>query len=159
MNRAPSATRRPGPAVLPAALTAVLFTGLLASTSGLVGCETPPPNVAPVAGLPDPVPDPYNNPQVMLMDPDLQSLLAFPPAVVFNDPGRVMEVEQPVRNFTTETLLVDYRIVFYDDRGREVSPVMDWEFAPIRSKQMRRLKANALDDTAEDFRVEVKWAQ
>jgi uncharacterized protein YcfL len=124
----------------------------------LAGCETPP-HQRPVTGLPDPVAEPFNQPKVMLLAPELQPLLAFPPAVVFNDPGRVMEVEQPVRNFTDETLMLDFRIIFMDDRGLELEPVMDWEFVPLRSKQIRRLKANSLDASAADYRVEIKWAK
>jgi len=139
----------------PSALSTLL---LLAGSLAIVGCEAPP-HARPVAGLPDPVPEPYNQPKVMLLAPELQPLLAFPPAVVFNDPGRVMEVEQPVRNFTDETLMLDYRIIFYDDRGLEIEPVMDWEFAPVRSKQLRRLKANSMDASAADYQVEIKWAK
>jgi len=123
----------------------------------LAACEAP--NPAPAAGLGDSYPAPLNDPQISVLSADLRGWLHFSPAVVVRDDGRPLEVQVPVRNIAERQYNIDYRILFYDVNGAEVEPTMGWAFVSLQPKQGVRLKAKALDDRAESYRLEVKWAR
>ncbi|MEZ6210047.1 MAG: YcfL family protein [Phycisphaerales bacterium] len=57
-----------------------------------------------------------------------------------------------------ERYLLDYRFVFYDDRGMEVEPVMGWRMFSLEPREQRRVEAQALDARARDWRLQIKWA-
>jgi len=134
------------------AMLSMIFLSLL-----LAACESPSP--APPAGMGDVYPAPLNDPQISVLSPALRDWLAFSPAVVIRQPGRPLHVQVPVRNLAQRQYLIDYRFLFYDVNGTELEPTMGWTFAALQPKQILRLKAKALDDRAETYRLEVKWAQ
>ena len=108
----------------------------------VTGCKAPDTNPSP--GMADPYPAPMNDPNITILSPELRAWLGFQPAIVIEDGQRPMHVEQPVRNLTYEKYLIEYRILFYDENGRELTPVMGWEFVPLDPKQLVRLKRDAL---------------
>jgi uncharacterized protein YcfL len=120
------------------------------------GCKT---NTAPSPGMGDPYPAPMNDPQISVLSPELQRWLVFQPAIITKDGQRPMTVEVPVRNTTYNQYLIEYRILFYDRHGRELSPVMGWEFASLDPKQVVRLKRSAMTTEAETYRMEVRWSR
>lgn len=121
-----------------------------------VGCRT---DISPSPGLGDPVPAPMNDPQVTVLSPELQPWIRFHPAVIVDDGERPMQVEVPVRNLTDRQYLIDYRFLFYDANGSELTPLMGWRMAAFEPKQVQRLKASALSTEAVDYRLEVRWAR
>jgi len=120
------------------------------------GCQA---DRSPSAGMGDPYPAPMHDPQISVLSPELRPWLGFQPAVVVNDGERPMSVEVPVRNLSNRQYLIDYRILFYDADGSELSPVMGWESAVLEPKQVVRLKRRALDFDAVNYRLEVRWAR
>jgi len=124
----------------------------------LVACDTPP-DLSPSPGRGDPYPAPLNDPQISVLSPDLRPWLGFQPALVTVDGQRPMQIELPVRNLTAHRYLVEYRMLFYDDRDRLLDPTMGWRMVPLDPKQTVRLEANALDTVAANWRAEVRWAQ
>ena len=124
---------------------------------GLGGCQAP--DKAPSAGMGDWYPAPMNDPQISMLAPELREHLVFQPAIITRDDERPMSVEIPMRNTSYNRYYVDYRILFYDTNGRELSPVMGWEFVPLEPKQIVRLKRSALSTEADYYRLEVKWAK
>jgi uncharacterized protein YcfL len=121
-----------------------------------VGCAA---DRSPSPGMGDPYPAPMHDPQISVLSPDLRPWLGFQPAVVIDDGERPMSVEVPVRNLSERQYLIDYRILFYDANGSEISPVMGWEMAVLEPKQVVRLKRRALDLDAVAYRLEVRWAR
>lgn len=127
----------------------------LCACAGSGGCQTV--NTAPSPGLGDPYPAPMNDPQISVLSPELQPWIRFQPAYVTQDGKRPMSVEVPARNLTDRQYLIEYRFLFYNDEGVELSPVMSWAFQPLDPKQVVRLKGKALSTEAETYRLEVRW--
>jgi hypothetical protein len=122
------------------------------------GCKSNP-DIAPSPGMGDPYVAPLNDPQISILSPELRPYLGFHPAIVTKDGERPMSVEIPVRNLTYNKYLLEYRILFYDENGRELSPVMGWEFVPMDPKQIVRMKRSAMGVEAADYRLEVRWSR
>ena len=122
------------------------------------GCT---PDVSPRPGLGDPVPAPFNNPEITILDAPLQSVLGFQPAIIQRDreKGLPMQVQVPVRNLADPLYLIDYRFIFYDENGVELEPVMSWRRQELRSRQTVTLKAGAMTVDAVRYRLEIKWAR
>ncbi len=134
------------------ALTPLVFLCILA-----FGCEAP--NRAPAPGYGDPYPAPLNDPQISVLSEDLRPWLGFHPAIVVRDDSRPLDVQVPVRSMADRMYLIDYRILFYDENGVELEPLMGWKMVSLQPKQTVRLKANALSTDADAYRLEVKWAR
>ena len=135
---------------------ALVPVGILAAVVA-AGCSAP--NIAPAPGMGDPFPAPVNDPQITVHDEALRAFLGFHPATVVNDGQRPLYVEQPVRNLTDRQYLIDYRLIFFDAVGIELTPVMGWQFQPLQPKQTVRLKGRAPHTTAVSYKLEVKWAR
>lgn len=137
--------------------TSRAFALLLACGAALVGtaCHSP----APSPGQPDPYPAPENNPQIAVLDPNLQRGIGIQAAVVIPAGEGPMIVQVPVRNLTNFEYLVDYRVLFYDERGLEIQPTMSWKMVSLLPKQTANFSANGLDNTARNWRMEIKWAR
>ncbi len=133
-------------------LTAIA-TGALVSLTGCQQSFDPSPN----AGLIDPVPAPANNPQVSLGSQELAQLLGFEPGISERRNG-LLHVAVPMRNLTNNRYTLDYRFVFYDDSGMEVTPQMGFQEIIIDPKEQRRPAATAPDSRAVAYRMHVKWA-
>ena len=141
---------------LPAFTMPILSLALTVAALTLPGCKT---DTAPSPGMGDPYPAPMNDPQISVLSPELRRWLVFQPAIVTKDDHRPMSVEVPVRNTTYNKYLIEYRILFYDANGRELTPAMTWEFAPLDPKQIVRLKRSAMSTDAESYRMEVRWSR
>jgi len=129
---------------------------LVLTIAAFAGCQA---DRSPSPGMGDPYPAPIHDPQISVLSPDLRPWLGFQPAVVIDDGERPLSVEVPVRNLSNRQYLIDFRILFYDGDGSEISPVMGWETAVLEPKQVVRLKRRALDLRAENYRLEVRWAR
>lgn len=123
----------------------------------VAGCKATDINPSP--GMGDPYPAPMNDPHITIVSPELRPWLGFHPAIVIEDGERPMHVEQPMRNLTYEKYLLEYRIIFHDESGRELNPVMGWEFISVDPKQLVRLKRDAMSLDAKDYRIEVRWSR
>lgn len=123
------------------------------------GCRSTPNDTAPSPGMGDWYPAPLNDPQISVVSPELRPWLGFQPAIVTLDGQHPMRVEVPVRNSTYNKYLLGYRILFYDEFGRELDPVMSWELVPLEPKEVVRLKRSAMSTEAQSYRLEVKWAR
>ena len=122
----------------------------------VLGCQDP---TAPSPGLGDRYPAPLNDPQISVLEPELQRWLAFHPARIEQEPGRPMRVEVPVRNQANRQYLIDYRVIFFDANDLKLDPTMGWRFLALNPKETARLTAGALSPEAVNYRLEVKWAQ
>jgi hypothetical protein len=121
----------------------------------LAGCT----NIAPSPGLGDPYPAPLNDPHISILSPELQPWLGFHPAIIVDDGRRPMQVEVPVRNLTDRQYLIEYRMLFFDEYGATLTPVMGWEMLALDRKQTARLRGGALSTDAVDWKVEVRWSR
>ena len=119
------------------------------------GCHTTTPN--PYAGQPDPVPAPYNNPHIALSQPELVGSLGFDSPIVTR-PDDLLTVGVPTRSLGENRYLLEYRFVWYDKSGLEVRPAMGWKEFVLEPKGSKVIQANALDKTAVDWKVEIRWA-
>jgi len=125
-------------------------------SAGLVACQADP---SPAPGQGDPFPSPMNDPEITVIPIELRSWLGFQSAVIVRDGERPMQVQVPVRNLAERKYLLEYRFLFYDDNGLELSPQMGWQMFALDAKQVQRLSGAALDLRARTYRLEVRWSQ
>ena len=125
----------------------------------MIACGCQAPDKSPSGGVADPFPAPINDPQVSILAPEIRDWLGVQTAVVIDDGERPMHVDVPVRNMSDQMYLLDYRFLFYDAAGRELSPVIGWKPANFQPKQLLRLSANALTTEAVNWRLEIKWGK
>jgi uncharacterized protein YcfL len=123
----------------------------------VAGCKSH--DTLPSPGMADSYPAPLNDPNITILAPELRPWLGFQPAVIFDDGERGMRVEQPMRNLSYEKYLLEYRILFHDENGLELKPVMGWEFISVDPKQLVRLGRSATSADAKDYRIEVRWSR
>ena len=64
----------------------------------------------------------------------------------------------PTRSLGENRYLLEYRFVWYDKSGLEVRPAMGWKEFVLEPKGSKVIQANALDKTAVDWKVEIRWA-
>lgn len=131
-----------------------LALALLLGAAPLAGCQT---DTSPAPGLGDWVPAPANDPQITVLAEELRPWLGFQPSIVTRDP--VLAIEVPVRNLAPRNYMIDYRFTYFDAQGRTIEPQLSWTPIPLESKQNIRLRGNALDQRAVNWKVEVRWAR
>ena len=125
-------------------------------TIGLLeGCQ---PELGTIPGLGDPVPAPFNDPEISILSPELQGWLGFQNATI-TDRGGLMDVQVPVRNLSTVQYVIDYRITFFDRTGRRLGSQMAWRREVLHPKQVGYMNATALSTDAVRYKVEIKWAK
>jgi uncharacterized protein YcfL len=124
--------------------------------TALGGCKA---DTAPSSGMGDSYPAPLNDPTISVVSPELREWIVFQSPLVIREDGKPMAVEIPARNVTYNAYNVEYRILFYDERGKEISPVMGWKFARFEPKQVVRLNANELGTEAKSYRMEIRWSK
>lgn len=129
--------------------------GMLAGGLLAGGCQT---DVRPLAGQPDPIAVPYQDPRISVADPQLQQWLGFHAAVMVRNGKMPMSITVPVRNLADDQYQIDYRFLFFDELDRQMDPVMNWRFAAVQPKAVAHLEASALDSRARNWKLEVKWA-
>lgn len=120
----------------------------------LTACRSDP---RPYSGRADPVAAPENNPRILLSQPSLMKSLGFDAPIV-SRPDGLLTVAVPTRSLGEERYILDYRFVWYDAEGYEVRPAMSWKEIVLEPKEQRRLQANALDTKAQDWKIEIRWA-
>jgi len=133
-------------------LSSVIACGCLA----LAACQ---PYTGPTPGLGDPVPAPINDPQIVILEPELQEWLGFQPAQVTYAETGTMRVEVPMRNLAFETYQLDYRFIFMDENDTTIEPTMGWTHKPVYGKQTVRFIGRSLSPEAASYRLEIKWAK
>lgn len=129
---------------------------VLVAATALLGCQV---DRGPSPGLGDPYMAPVNDPQISVLSPELREWIAFHPAIIDDDPTKPMLVEVPVRNMTDRQYLVDYRFLFFDENGLEVTPTMGWQMAPLEARQIARLRGSAMSLEAVSHKLELRWAR
>ncbi len=130
---------------------------LAAAVISLAGCQGP--NLAPSPGSVDPYPAPYNDPEITVLDAALRPWLGFQPATTVVDDETPMQVQVPCRNMTDKNYSIDYRFIFFDRRGMEVKPVMNWRNVTFQERQLIEMTAGAMSTAAVRYRLEVRWAR
>ncbi len=139
-----------GSMTLSVACAAALFVAILS------GCQA---DRSPGAGMADPYPAEVNDPRITVLAPDLRPWIGFQDIRVDPDADKPLAIDVPVRNLTERQYLIDYRFLFYDEDGMQISPAMSWRMVALEPKQNVRLHGRALDQDAVDFRLEVRWAR
>lgn len=138
------------------ALVAVVASIVIFAAAG--GCNSHP-DISPSGGLGDPVPAPMNDPTITVLSPELRQWLFFHPAIISRTANGLMVVEVPVRNAASRMYLTEYRIIFYDENGSQLGPLMSWEFQEFHPKQLVHLKRTSLTAAARSYRLELKWSE
>lgn len=130
--------------------------GLLMLLTIVAGCrnEGPPPS-----GRSDRV-APQDYPHIVAVE-RLHRELRFGPAVVDEaSSGRPMRVTQPLRNISNRLLHVQYRFQFMDEAGRPLKTNQGWRYADLAPQGVETSwDSNSMEDTAVDWRLEIRPAQ
>lgn len=134
----------------------IVITAALAGALAAVPACKVQRDTSPYAGQPDPD-RPNVNPRIITSTPDLMVALGFDEPIIARENG-ILHVSVPTRSLGDERYLIDYRFVFYDERGMELEPVMGWRFITLEPREQRRIDAQALDARAQDWRLQIKWA-
>lgn len=129
----------------------VLFSLLAAG-----GCTNEGP---PAAGRGDQL-APGAYPQIVALE-KLDNVLRFSrPIVDPSEDGRPMRVSVPVRNLDRRELNVQYRFEFQDNAGRPLRTNTGWAYKRLAGRGVETmLEANSLEDTAADWRLEIRPAR
>jgi hypothetical protein len=131
----------------------VLVISSLLGPALLTGCAAtvqPPP--------PTGLADPYGPaPQITVLD-QLDRFVVVSDAMM--EPGPPMDVTVMCRaNTEQESLYVQYRFIFLDDRGRRLEREPDWRFITMPARAPIEMRGNALDSRASDWRLEIRSAR
>lgn len=130
----------------------VLSTACLA---GLTACDTVRAPAGP--GL-DQLPT-ENYPKVYINPPTLAKVMVITPGTVVVDTpaDRPMSVTVPLRSIADNSMRVQYRFLWFDDKGRPVREG-EWIAEMFAPRVERRLQGNAIDLKSRDWRLEVRSA-
>lgn len=132
---------------------ALLTVGLALLAAGCQSVSTDPPGA-----YADPVTR-ANYPRVVLLD-GLQPWIVVSEPIVTKGIDTPLRVSVPVRAVTkVQELNAQYRFAFYDADGRPIEPAPSWTYIRLPSKAQRTVEANALDQRAVDWRVELRPAR
>ncbi len=129
---------------------------VLVSVFGGVGCtsEGPPPS-----GRADKL-APGQYPQIVPLEGLARVLRFSAPIVERAEPGRPMRVSVPTRNIGGRELNVQYRFSFLDRGGRPLGTNQGWAYTKLIGNGVETtLEANSLEDTADDWRLELRPAR
>lgn len=133
----------------------VLVVLMALAVVSMVGCRG---STLPPGGVADPLPR-ANYPRVVVLE-GLQPYIAVTEPIVVKEEGRPLHVTVPLRAATRrEELNTQYRFVFLDEQGRTVPPEQNWKYIRLPSRAQRHLEANAVDDRAVDWRMEIRPAR
>lgn len=124
----------------------------LAVLSG--GCDTVR---APYAPGGDQVPA-SNYPKVAFADKELSAMLVVDPNVVVVDrpEGRPIKVTVPLRSVSEHTMKLQYQFYWRDALGRPVGE-SGWKFVRVEPRLQVPMQANATNQDAADWRMEVRF--
>ncbi len=111
---------------------------------------------APPAGKTDRV-LPTEYPRVAVLD-GLENTVFVSDVVI--DQGPPLEATVAVRSDRSrKDLNIQYRFIFIDGVGKWLETDPDWHYKTMPARTRVQLKANALDATASDFRLEIRKAR
>lgn len=119
----------------------------------LVACDTVK---APGAAKPDPLPS-AAYPQIVAAE-GLSGFIAYDaPKVSVTKP---MEVTVPVRALTdNQDVNIQYRFSFFDQNGVPLNENPDWRYLKLPSRNQRFLSGFAREQSAVDWRLEIRPAK
>jgi len=125
---------------------------------GLLGAGCQTTDTSPPGAYADPV-SRANYPRVVMLD-DLVPWVVVSEPIVTKSVDVPLRVSVPLRAVTkSEELNVQYQFTFFDEVGRPIEPTPSWTYLRLPSKAQRIIEANALDQRAVDWRVEVRPAR
>ncbi|MBX3382918.1 MAG: YcfL family protein [Phycisphaeraceae bacterium] len=140
-------------------LRTLLVASTLASCGALLtaaGCDT---TRAPFTPAPDQVAK-NEYPRVVLEQP-LSGWVVVSEPVVRSGPGP-LSVSVPIRLTSTrpdQFSRVQYRFIFLDSAGVPLRSQSDWRYMRLEPRNQVFLQGNAMDDTAADWRCEIRSAR
>lgn len=130
---------------------------MLLIAMGVAGCNKPT-----LAPPPTAMADPMEYPQIVV-SPDLARWIAVDRPIVsgMGEDDGPLTVSVPTRTLTSrgESIRVQYRFIFLDERGRPVHPEGDWRYERMSSRVQKFFEGNALDERARDWRLEIRTAR
>jgi uncharacterized protein YcfL len=130
--------------------TAIL---ILASMVFLAGCTSSP---KPPLNARD---DPYRPEQVQYVDTDLRSDTAVGIIKLDRDQAGILYVTVPIRATTNKTRSIDYRVTFFDERGRPLAGTAGWTPKMLNGNTFEYITANSLTPEAKDFQMDLRFSK
>lgn len=129
------------------------------ASAALVGCNQNPPYRPPPGSLEEPMPQ-SQYPNINVHEPLTPWIMVSDPIVTRDDLG-TMRVEVPIRSISrsNEDMNVQYRFQFLDEQGRLLQPEPEWQYIRMESAIQVFVRANAMDNRARDWRLEIKPAR
>jgi hypothetical protein len=136
--------------------SAAYVLGLVVAASGAgTGCTHSDPPPSPQDHI-----TPESYPRAAALEGLDHAVRFGPPVVERSEPGRPMRVSVPLRNIETRDLNEQYRFEFRDDAGRPLRTNRGWAFTKhAGGGAQTTLDANSLEDTAADWRLELRPAR
>ncbi|MCB9846324.1 MAG: DUF1425 domain-containing protein [Phycisphaeraceae bacterium] len=126
------------------------------SVLALTGCATR--DASAPGAMADPVPR-VNYPNISILD-ELVPYVVVSEPIVTKGPDQPLRVTVPIRAITRpRELNTQYRFIFFDADGRPIEPQQAWQYERLPSRAQRFFEANALDQRAVDWRLEVRPAR
>lgn len=129
---------------------AVLATAMLLT----VGCA----RTEPWGSVQDPLPQ-GQQPHVILHDDVHDAVSHGEPVVTRGEGDTPMRVTVPLRLLDNRQYNMQYRFIFFDERGERVSPDMSWRFITLPPRAQTEVQGAAMNPEAVDWRLELRLAR
>lgn len=99
-------------------------------------------------------------PRQVVLDESLHDYIVAQRTVITpSEPGRPMQVSAALRNISDGPIKVQYKIDFYDERGRLLEGASGWQNAYMAPKARVIMEANSISDRAMDWSMEIRPAR
>lgn len=117
----------------------------------MAGCDT-------IQAPPSPRGDPLegNYPTNVAIEGLSDELVVERPIVTPSTANVPMSVVVPVRSVTDDKLILQYRFIFLDARGRPLSQPPSWRYITVEPKLRIFMEGSALSTTAADYNIEIR---
>ncbi len=135
-----------------------MFALVSLASAALVGCNQAPAYRPPPGSLEEPLPQ-NQYPNINVHQPLTPWIMVSDPIVTRDSIG-TLRVEVPIRAITrSEDMNVQYRFQFLDEMGRLLQPEPAWQYIRMEAQIQVFIQANAMDNRALDWRLEIKPAR
>lgn len=112
----------------------------------------------PWGSVQDPLPQ-GQHPHIILHDDVHGSVSHGQPIITPSDGETPMRVTVPIRLLDNRQYAMQYRFIFFDERGERVNPDMSWRYITLPPRAQTEVSAAALNREAVDWRLEMRLAR
>ncbi len=137
-------------------LTLLLLAPLAACRSGGPRCS---PDPRPPSAAPRDLLDESDYPQLVLLDGLETQIVRDEIRVDRSDAGEIRRVVAPIRSVGDRTLRLQYRVIYRDGKGAEITANPRWHSVVVEPRLRRSITDVPVESGAMDFFIEIRKAR